>query len=130
MDESSRNYEIYQDLLNGIAKEKKFKKTTQIKPTILIKSYENEDTYLFPWTKLKKNQKINRILKYLSENNLTDIKLHDLLLNGINSRILTKKETVNYDSSLGKIINIPILSITSASTGCNKEYSLNISKDK
>ena len=70
---------------------------------------EDKDTYLKPWIKLDKFQKINRLMSYVNNLNLSVKEIFQfkkLLLNNVIDKKLLKKNEINYDDKKGIIISI------------------------
>ena len=74
------------------------------------KSDENNELYKKPWNKLNPIHKKLKIKEFI--NNLTNInekdkdKLKEELIQLVETKVLYKKEKVNYDESNGKIISL------------------------
>ena len=80
-------------------------------PTNNNNNYSDDYLYQKTWAKLSLIHKNIKIKEYINsllindENEKQEIK--EKLLTLVKNKLLTKKETVNYDSTRGKIINIP-----------------------
>jgi hypothetical protein len=73
----------------------------------------NVDSFNKPWGKLNKQNKLNRIMKYINEikerNNLNVIetqKLKTLLIDSVKNRLITRKSDVEYCEEKGEILKI------------------------
>jgi hypothetical protein len=81
--------------------------------TTLGKIFNNEDFYKKPWSKLNPIHKVLKIkefvngLKFDSEKDRAILK--DQLIELVHSKVLNKKDKVNYDDVNGKIISLPNL---------------------
>jgi hypothetical protein len=81
-------------------------------PTISTQ-YTDDYLYLKPWVKLNTIHKIIKIKEYINmllindENEKNELK--EKLINMIKTKIITKKDSILYDSTKGKIISIPNL---------------------
>lgn len=79
---------------------------------------EFSDDYLYkrPWTKLSNIHKAIKMKEFVQKliirKNEDRDKLKETLLELINSKVLTKKDMVKYDSVNGRIIGIPCLSFS------------------
>jgi hypothetical protein len=75
--------------------------------------YSDEYIYRKPWNKLNSIHKIIKIKEFISNLESDDIdmkkKLKIKLVDMIKNKQLTKKTDINYDSTNGNIISIPIL---------------------
>jgi len=75
--------------------------------------YSDEYLYLKLWTKLSAIHKIIKIKEYVNMLLITNVKdkdeLKEKLIDLVKNKILTKKDTVLYDSTKGRIISIPNL---------------------
>lgn len=75
--------------------------------------YSDEYLYLKLWTKLSAIHKIIKIKEYVNMLLITNDKdkdeLKEKLIDLVKNKILTKKDTVLYDSTKGRIISIPNL---------------------
>jgi len=75
--------------------------------------YTDDYLYLKPWVKLNTIHKIIKIKEYINmllindENEKNELK--EKLINMIKTKIITKKDSILYDSTKGKIISIPNL---------------------
>ena len=87
-------------------------------------TYSDDYIYKKPWTKLPQIHKIITMKKYVNklliENNKEKNNLINKLKNLIKNKVLTKKDTVNYDKIKGRIISIPCLSYKAG------KYNINI----
>lgn len=74
------------------------------------KSDENSDMYKKPWNKLNPIHKKLKIKEFINNlTNITDLekdKLKEELLQLVETKVLYKKEKVNYDENNGKIISL------------------------
>ena len=75
--------------------------------------YSDEYLYLKLWTKLSAIHKIIKIKEYVNMLLITNDKdkdeLKEKLIDLVKNKIITKKDTVLYDSTKGRIISIPNL---------------------
>ena len=75
--------------------------------------YTDDYLYLKPWTKLTAIHKIIKIKEYanmlLINNEKDKDELKEKLIDMVKNKIITKKDSVLYDSTKGKIISIPNL---------------------
>lgn len=75
--------------------------------------YTDDYLYLKPWVKLNTIHKIIKIKEYINMLLIKDEKdkneLKEKLINMIKTKIITKKDSILYDSTKGKIISIPNL---------------------
>ena len=75
--------------------------------------YSDEYLYLKLWTKLSAIHKIIKIKEYVNmlliTNNKDKDELKEKLIELVKNKIITKKDTVLYDSTKGRIISIPNL---------------------
>ena len=75
--------------------------------------YTDDYLYLKPWVKLNTIHKIIKIKEYINMLLINDEKdknqLKEKLINMIKNKIITKKDSILYDSTKGKIISIPNL---------------------
>jgi hypothetical protein len=74
------------------------------------------ETFQRPWGKLEAHIKINRLMKYaeklqklhtLNEDEFRELRI--VLISGVNNRIITRKNDVDYNMTDGDIIDIPKL---------------------
>lgn len=72
--------------------------------------FSDEDLYKKPWTKLNAVHKILKIKEFVNNLKINSEKaraeLRDELIDLVKLKILTKKEKVVYDESIGKIISL------------------------
>jgi hypothetical protein len=114
------NKDLLQKKIESLNKQKQLDKT--LTKTISNQSLNNatespqySDDYLYqkPWTKLTAIHKIIKIKEYVNSlliNIESDkIILKEKLVELVKDKILTKKDSVLYDSTKGKIISIPTL---------------------
>jgi hypothetical protein len=114
------NKDLLQKKIESLNKQKQLDKT--LTKTISSQSLNNatespqySDDYLYqkPWTKLTAIHKIIKIKEYVNSlliNIESDkIILKEKLVELVKDKILTKKDSVLYDSTKGKIISIPTL---------------------
>jgi hypothetical protein len=114
------NKDLLQKKIESLNKQKQLDKT--LTKTISSQSVNNatespqySDDYLYqkPWTKLTAIHKIIKIKEYVNSlliNIESDkITLKEKLVELVKDKILTKKDSVLYDSTKGKIISIPTL---------------------
>jgi hypothetical protein len=75
--------------------------------------YTDDYLYLKPWTKLTAIHKIIKIKEYVNMLLIKDeknkIELKEKLIDMVKNKIITKKDSVFYDFTKGKIISIPNL---------------------
>ena len=75
--------------------------------------YTDDYLYLKPWVKLNTIHKIIKIKEYINMLLINDEKdkneLKEKLINMVKTKIITKKDSILYDSTKGKIISIPNL---------------------
>lgn len=73
-------------------------------------SDSHEDLYKKPWNKLNSIHKILKIKEFINNlKNITDkekVTLKEELVELVKSKVLTKKEKINYDENNGKIISL------------------------
>jgi hypothetical protein len=114
------NKDLLQKKIESLNKQKQIDKT--LSKTVSNQSLNNatespqySDDYLYqkPWTKLTAIHKIIKIKEYVNSlliNIESDkIILKEKLVELVKDKILTKKDSVLYDSTKGKIISIPTL---------------------
>mgnify|MGYP006100852335 CR=1 FL=1 len=73
-----------------------------------------------PWIKLSKNLKIKLVREYAKKNEENSSRLEEYLVNSIMKNRINKAKDVEYDISVGTIVNIPNLYFNDKS----KNYSL------
>lgn len=75
--------------------------------------FSDEYLYLKPWTKLTAIHKIIKIKEYVNmlliDNEEEKKELKENLIEMVKNKMITKKDSVLYDSTKGKIISIPLL---------------------
>jgi hypothetical protein len=75
--------------------------------------YTDDYLYLKPWVKLTTIHKIIKIKEYINMLLINDEKdkneLKEKLIDMVKNKIITKKDSILYDSTKGKIISIPNL---------------------
>lgn len=111
------NTDILFEIVDKLNETKELKKISS--SSSLSNSDTNNDDYLYqkPWIKLNlihKKIKIKEFvntLEIIDENEKQIIK--DKLVSLVDTKILTKKETVIYDSTKAKVISIPLLQFKS-----------------
>jgi hypothetical protein len=78
-----------------------------------INDYSDDYLYKKPWTKLSNIHKIIKLKEFVQKliisNDEDRDKLKESLINLVNKKLLTKKDTVKYDSLNARIIGIPNL---------------------
>ena len=111
------NTDILFEIIDKLSEPKEIKKISS--SSSLSNSDTNNDDYLYqkPWIKLNlihKKIKIKEFvntLEIIDENEKQIIK--DKLVSLVDTKILTKKDTVIYDSAKAKVISIPLLQFKS-----------------
>jgi len=101
------NYTWLDDIINNIINEKQ---ETITKSETDSNESAHEDLYKKPWNKLNAIHKIIKIKEYINNiKNITNderVELRDKLCELVRTKVLSKKEKVNYDSDKGKIISL------------------------
>lgn len=113
------NKDLLQKKIESLNKQKQIDKTltktTSNQSLNATESPQYSDDYLYqkPWTKLTAIHKIIKIKEYVNSlliNTEADkLILKEKLVELVKEKILTKKDSVLYDSTKGKIISIPTL---------------------
>jgi hypothetical protein len=99
--------DIINNIINNITNEKQ---ETITKSETDSNESTHEDLYKKPWNKLNAIHKIIKIKEYINNiKNITideQVELRDKLCGLVRTKVLSKKEKVNYDSDKGKIISL------------------------
>ena len=110
LDKQNITVEWIADHLKQLQSEQNSETETKTETIQNTKSDENSDFYKKPWNKLNPIHKKLKIKEFI--NNLTNIsdndkhKLKEELIQLVETKVLYKKEKVNYDENNGKIISL------------------------
>lgn len=107
------NTDILFEIVNKLSETKELKKNSS--SSSLSNSDTNNDDYLYQksWIKLNFIHKKIKIKEFVNTLEITDENekqiIKDKLVSLVDTKILTKKDTVIYDSVKAKVISIPLL---------------------
>lgn len=94
-------------------KAEKIKNSNNHSDSPTSQQFSEDYLYLKPWTKLNPIHKIIKIKEFVNQLNTKNEEdkqeLKDKLITMVKNKLLTKKDSVLYDASKGKIISIPDL---------------------
>ena len=108
--------QIFKNKINELEdKQNTISTESEVKTSEVV--YSDDYIYKKPWTKLPQVHKVITMKKYVSKLLIDDEKKKKDLIYKlkylIKNKVLTKKDTVNYDKIKGRIISIPCLSYKS-----------------